>query len=185
MCPKVLLSSFKINSLWITVVYEEGPVLLANSIPAASMEESRELALEALRGRGITNFEVSKAEAGADLARKIMSQCSDSIKLSYEGMPAFTRAVLDCVRKIPSGRYMTYKDVAVAVGRPRAYRAVGNVMASHPFPYLIPCHRVIRSDLSIGGYGPDPALKEKFLVGEGVQFEKGRATVKHRQAQDK
>jgi methylated-DNA-[protein]-cysteine S-methyltransferase len=181
---KVTLSSSKIGSLWVTVAYTDGPVLLANSIPTEDREESIATTVKSLKGRGITSFEESNTETGADLARKILL-CSDSVSLSFEGMPEFTRTVLDCVRKIPAGSVATYKEIAVVAGRPRAYRAVGNIMATHPFPYLIPCHRVIRSDRSLGGYGPNPETKAKFLAQEGVDFVNGRARVRHPRAQGK
>lgn len=82
-------------------------------------------------------------------------------------MTLFQQAVYDVVKKIPEGSVMTYKEVAHAIGRPRACRAVGTVLSKNYDP-TIPCHRVIRSDGYMGGYnrGGDTA-KEKILRLEG------------------
>lgn len=63
----------------------------------------------------------------------------------------FTSSVKNVVRAIPKGKVMSYKAVAIAAGRPRAARAVARIMANN-YDRTIPCHRVIRSDGSLGGY---------------------------------
>ncbi len=65
----------------------------------------------------------------------------------------FERAVLAEVARIPRGETRSYGDIAELAGHPRAARAVGNVMHNNPFPIVIPCHRVIKFDGSLGGYG--------------------------------
>ena len=70
--------------------------------------------------------------------------------------------------EIPYGEVRSYKWVAEQVGRPRAHRAVGNAVASNPIAIIIPCHRVIRSDRSIGGYGYGIGMKKKLLQLEGA-----------------
>lgn len=82
-------------------------------------------------------------------------------------MTPFAKAVYDVVRRIPKGQTMTYKQVARAAGRPKAYRAVGNILNKNYDPN-IPCHRVIRSDGSTGGYNRDTGQKQKRLREEGV-----------------
>ncbi len=69
------------------------------------------------------------------------------------------------VAKIPRGRVLTYKKVAQLVGRPEAYRAVGNILNRNYDP-KIPCHRVIRSDGKIGGYNRGVKNKIKLLENE-------------------
>ena len=81
---------------------------------------------------------------------------------------AFQRDVLEAVFAIPRGEVRTYGEVAYAVGRPRAARAVGEVMRTNPIPVLIPCHRVVRRGGSIGNYSPRPELKRQFLIEEGA-----------------
>jgi O-6-methylguanine DNA methyltransferase len=84
----------------------------------------------------------------------------------------FQGDVLRFLQTIPWGSVCSYKDVAKAVGSPRAARAVGNICRGNLFPLLIPCHRVIRSDGEIGRYTPDPSLKRQLLYFEGVTFSK-------------
>ena len=69
------------------------------------------------------------------------------------------------LRKIPRGSLKTYSQVAKAVGKPRAVRAVANAIGKNPYPPKIPCHRVIRSDGSLGGYSGKGGIKtKKFLL---------------------
>ncbi len=88
----------------------------------------------------------------------------------------FQGDVLRFLQTIPWGSVCSYKDVAKAVGSPRAARAVGNICRGNLFPLLIPCHRVIRSDGEIGRYTPDPSLKRQLLQFEGVTFSKTEAS---------
>lgn len=80
----------------------------------------------------------------------------------------FQEDVLRCLQAIPWGSVLSYKEVAEAVGSPRAARAVGNICRGNLFPLFIPCHRVIRSDGGIGCYTPDPFIKRQLLHFEGV-----------------
>ncbi len=79
----------------------------------------------------------------------------------------FTAKVLTIVRRIPVGRVATYGDVAALAGRPRAARAVGNIMRTCG-RRDVPCHRVIAAAGRLGGYGGSEALKRSLLVAEGV-----------------
>jgi len=77
--------------------------------------------------------------------------------------------VLAVVRRIPSGRVATYGDVAALAGRPRAWRAVGNIMRECHDPYT-PCHRVVAATGALGGYGGgNLQLKRELLRAEGVE----------------
>ena len=79
----------------------------------------------------------------------------------------FYNAVLSAVRQIPPGSTKTYKEIATLAGNPMAYRAVGSIMHKNYNPD-IPCHRVIRSDKSIGAYNRGQMNKYKLLRSEGV-----------------
>jgi len=83
-------------------------------------------------------------------------------------MSDFTETVRGVVRAIPKGSTMTYKEVAIAAGNPKAARAVANIMAKN-YAEDIPCHRVIRTDGGLGGYnrGGTP-VKKKLLLAEGA-----------------
>ncbi len=75
----------------------------------------------------------------------------------------FQERVYVVVKKIPRGEVRSYKWVAQAIGSPRAYRAVGQALNKNPCPVTIPCHRVICSDGSIGGYSGG-IKKKRFLL---------------------
>jgi O-6-methylguanine DNA methyltransferase len=80
---------------------------------------------------------------------------------------AFASRVLATVRRIPPGRVATYGDVATVAGKPRAARAVGNIMRDCRRPD-VPCHRVIAAGGRLGGYGGSETLKRALLIAEGV-----------------
>ncbi len=75
----------------------------------------------------------------------------------------FHRRVYDALLRVPPGRTITYRELATIVSVPRAARAVGRAMATNPFPVLIPCHRVIRSDGTIGAYAAGTPIKRWLL----------------------
>ncbi len=87
--------------------------------------------------------------------------------MKHKARTEFQRKVYGVVRKIPKRKVMSYKEVAERAGRPRAWRAVGNILNKHQKPNL-PCHRVIRSDGRIGGYREGVSKKIKLLISEGV-----------------
>ena len=74
------------------------------------------------------------------------------------------------ISKIPKGKVSTYKELAKSIGRPNSSRAVANACGKNPFPIRIPCHRVIRSDGSLGGYSGKGGIRTKksLLKEEGV-----------------
>ena len=76
------------------------------------------------------------------------------------------------IEKIPYGETRTYKDIAIAIGKPNAHRAVANACGKNPYPPKVPCHRVIRSDGALGGYSGSGGLKtkKKLLKKEGFSF---------------
>ncbi|WP_222931881.1 bifunctional transcriptional activator/DNA repair enzyme AdaA [Sphingomonas sabuli] len=81
---------------------------------------------------------------------------------------AFQEAVWKELRKIPLGQTRSYADIAAAVGKPGAVRAVGTANGSNPVSVLVPCHRVIRSDGTLGGYGGGLDNKKLLLAAEGI-----------------
>jgi len=83
----------------------------------------------------------------------------------------FERSVMKKAMEIPKGKVATYGGLANAAGRPKAVRAVGNAMARNPIPIIVPCHRVIKSDRTIGGYAYGNERKMAILKAEGVAFD--------------
>lgn len=82
----------------------------------------------------------------------------------------FEKKVYLTVSKIPKGEVRSYKWVAKAVGRPGSARAVGNALNRNPYAPTVPCHRVVKSDGSIGGYSKGIKLKKRLLKREGVDY---------------
>jgi AraC family transcriptional regulator of adaptative response/methylated-DNA-[protein]-cysteine methyltransferase len=82
----------------------------------------------------------------------------------------FQRAVWRELRRIPAGATRSYADIAKAIGKPKATRAVANACGANNLPVVIPCHRVIAKDGTIGGYTGGLAVKRALLDAEGVQL---------------
>ena len=84
----------------------------------------------------------------------------------------FQRKVWKYLKKIPRGKTKTYSEVASAIGSPSSIRAVANAVGKNPYPPRIPCHRVIRSDGSLGGYSGKGGIKTKriLLKKEGIML---------------
>ncbi len=81
----------------------------------------------------------------------------------------FNLKALKLVLEIPRGEVRTYKEIAECMDS-KAWRAVGSAMARNPFPLVIPCHRVVKSDLSLGNYGGGVEMKKELLEKEGVKI---------------
>lgn len=97
----------------------------------------------------------------------------DALDYDLRGLTEFERAVLRKALEIPRGEYRTYGWIAREIGRPKAVRAVGSALARNPIPLFIPCHRVVRSDGTIGQYGMGgPLVKRRLLLWEGVPPER-------------
>jgi methylated-DNA-[protein]-cysteine S-methyltransferase len=75
---------------------------------------------------------------------------------------------------IPRGKVTTYKRIAEMIGRPRAYRAVGNALHKNPLAPIIPCHRVIRSDGALAGDEESVKTRRRLLLEEGIRVEGNR-----------
>ena len=75
----------------------------------------------------------------------------------------FEKKVWNALKKIPYGETRTYKWLAEKIGKPHAFRAVGNALGKNPIPIIFPCHRVIEADGSIGGYSAGTDIKRRLL----------------------
>jgi O-6-methylguanine DNA methyltransferase len=81
----------------------------------------------------------------------------------------FQKSVWNALRKIPAGQTRSYGEVAQAIGRPRAVRAVGGACGANPVPVLVPCHRVLAANKKIGGFSNGLTWKRRLLTREGVK----------------
>ena len=86
----------------------------------------------------------------------------------------FQEKVYAACRKIPRGRVMTYGELAKKIGNPASARAVGNALNKNPFAPKVPCHRVVRSDGTVGGFAQGTKKKIKLLQKEGMKIKDGK-----------
>jgi len=93
-----------------------------------------------------------------------------SLEIAWSALPPFQRAVLQAVAAIPYGETRTYGQIAAAIGRPQASRAVGRAVGTNPMPIVVPCHRVVGSNGALHGFsGPGGlATKARLLALEGI-----------------
>jgi methylated-DNA-[protein]-cysteine S-methyltransferase len=92
-------------------------------------------------------------------------------EVSIDRCSDFQRKVLESEFAIPRGKVSTYQRIGTQLGIPNGARAVGNALATNPFPIVIPCHRAIRSDRTLGGYQGGTVMKRKLLELEGNGFD--------------
>ena len=86
----------------------------------------------------------------------------------------FQKAVWEATRRVPKGKVTTYAAIAKLIGRPRAVRAVGNALNKNPYAPQVPCHRVVKSDGSLGGFAGGVKNKKQILEKEGVKIKNNK-----------
>ncbi len=145
-----------------------GRGLLVATFPCKSSEEAKKRILDVV-------FEVNKW--GDKLCEEVAEKMfrfleGEKVDFNYEvdlsHLTPFQKAVLEEVRRIPLGTVLTYGELARRIGKPKAARAVGNVLKKNPLPLIIPCHRVIGAR-GLGGYAGGLEIKIKLLENEGAR----------------
>jgi len=155
---------------WAVIQTSFGPMLVAatdKGVCRLSFNEGRE-ALEAIFPKA------ELVEGGAEFAKLLARVVAaveapgtdHDIPLDVKGT-AFQDAVWRALQEIPAGETRSYAQIAAAAGKPAAVRAAGGANGANNVAVLIPCHRVVRSDGSIGGYAYGPAIKQELLEREG------------------
>ncbi|GAA1849576.1 methylated-DNA--[protein]-cysteine S-methyltransferase [Microlunatus capsulatus] len=149
-----------------------GPLLLAATreglVRLAFAREDHDAVLVRLAER--VSPRVLRAPARLDGVRRQLDEYfagrrrDFAVALDLRLSSGFRRTVLDHLRVLPYGRTETYTEVARATASPRAVRAVGSACATNPVPVVVPCHRVLRSDGSPGGYVGGLAVKAGLLA---------------------
>lgn len=123
-------------------------------------------------GRPVRRLDALPSRLATAVTEEISGERRHALRFDLRKLTPFERSVLETTRRIPRGEVRPYAWVAREMGHPAAVRAVGSALAHNPVPYLIPCHRVVRSDGHIGQYGGGgPAAKRSLLTLEGVRPE--------------
>jgi methylated-DNA-[protein]-cysteine S-methyltransferase len=151
------LSSSPIGPLWVAVS-SQGVRMVEWDLPE---EDFTHLVEQRYHAR-VTYDESNTIEALHQLAEYLTGlRRQFTLTLDFSGMSPFQVNVLKRTSQIPYGETLTYKEIAVQIGKEHAARAVGRVEATNPIPLIIPCHRVLGSDGSLHGYGGPGGIKLK------------------------
>lgn len=137
------------------------------------MGKSQDGVLASLRARFPKAEFAEPTEEARAWGQRIAEYCDGGaeqwdVPLDVRGT-AFQQDVWNALRAIPEGETRSYAEIARAIGRPKSARAVGAACGANPFAPLIPCHRVLRGDGGIGGYGYGLEIKRRLLAREGVE----------------
>lgn len=164
-----------VGDVWFGVACDEQRVF-GTSFAASQQEALKSLLDELPFNVPFQVFSAPSAFAGHVLAlvKDVYDgkDASRGFPFAMEHLPAYTRRVLEVTELIPVGYAASYGSVAKAAGG--GARAVGNVMAANPFAPVVPCHRVVCSDLTLGGYGGGLKVKREMLEREKRGYQTAR-----------
>lgn len=135
----------------------------------------RDEVFEELEGRGIlaTERDASVTQVRDELREYFAGERNTfTVPVDLHGVTPFTHRVLDATWHVGFGDVRTYRGIATAIGNPNASRAVGNALGRNPVPVIVPCHRVVKSDGSMGWYTGGAHIKRALLEIEGIAFAK-------------
>jgi O-6-methylguanine DNA methyltransferase len=156
----------KADQVWFGVAFE------GESIIATNFASTKEKLIDGLK-ESIPSSSFTESPTKTELAEKAMKalksvyygkEFSQGFVFAKDHLPKYTWKILDTVCKVPIGFVTSYGEVSKAMGG--SPRAVGQIMARNPFAPLCPCHRVVRSDFTLGGYGGGLDVKLAFLKRE-------------------
>jgi len=144
--------------------------------PQSKPEKGLQETLATARPAACPEIEEIAHQMAAFLDGAAISFSLDSVLL--DPCPVFQQQVLRAEHGIPRGQVSTYQLIAGSIGRPGAARAVGQALATNPFPIIVPCHRAVRSDRTLGGFQGGLPMKRALLAAEGIAFDgSGRVQV--------
>jgi O-6-methylguanine DNA methyltransferase len=143
-----------------------------SAVEEAADDQAFEARFEARTGRVARRRDALPAELARKIDRRLAGDRHNRIDLDLRGSTEFERAVWMKALEIPRGEVRPYGWIAAEIGRPKAVRAVGTALGHNPVPLIVPCHRVVRSDGTIGQYSlGGPHNKRTILAGEGADPE--------------
>jgi O-6-methylguanine DNA methyltransferase len=139
------------------------------AVESAPDDRVFEVRFQARTGRPIRRVEALPADLARAIERRLGGDRRARIALDTRGTTEFEQAVWSKALEIPRGEVRPYGWIAAEIGRPKAVRAVGTALGHNPFPLIVPCHRVVRSDGTIGEYSlGGPGNKRTILAAEGL-----------------
>lgn len=152
-----------------------GPIFIAwngrgvSWVSTADDPAEFEASITAHTGRPISRANAVPPQLAAAIERRLAGGRRANIKLDLRGSTAFEVAVWRKALEIPRGEVRPYGWIAAEIGNPKAVRAVGTALAHNPVPLVVPCHRVVRGDGTIGRYSlGGPENKRRILAAEGL-----------------
>ncbi|MEM4647002.1 MAG: MGMT family protein [Candidatus Nezhaarchaeales archaeon] len=179
----------KVDGKWIAVIIDENERVVSLSLPKDSegeaVYEAKKVAAANVSYKFRSDMDPSIRRVGREVVEFINLYLKGDkpkmvFKLNVEGLTKFMRKVLTIVSLIPRGFVTCYGCIAEVIENPHAGRAVGKALAMNPWPIIIPCHRVVKSDLTLGGYRGGLDMKRELLRIEGVAVTlTGRVLPKH------
>src|SRR5262249_27112398 len=142
----------------------------STAAPAFDVAATEEGIIGLRPGSGTSHADCAAAREHAERAHREIADYLGGVR-SYFTVPVdlsalapFQRAVLEAARNIPFGVVRSYSAIAETIGSPKAVRAVGTALGRNPVPIIVPCHRVLRSDGTLGGYAFGLEMKRRFLA---------------------
>lgn len=164
----------EIEGIWFAVVLDHDERILATSY---SLKQRKDVVSSILKEIPLDSYCIKKNSTNIviDILRNMHliyegKVSEQKYELNMDRLPPFTKKVLLLTLQIPYGSVTTYGGIAKAIGNKRAARAVGNAEAGNPFAPIVPCHRVVNSNLKLSGCGEGLNNRYIILKREGVIF---------------
>lgn len=147
-------------------------IVLPKKSKRAVESELREESNELVQQGASTRLEVARRQLLDYLAGK---RSTFDVLLDFSQGTSFQRQVWRTLQRVPYGKLRSYQWIALRVGGPQYARAVGNAVGANPLPIVIPCHRIVAHDASLGGFSGGLPMKRKLLGLEGtlIQLQRG------------
>lgn len=167
----------RFDDKWVAVIIDDEGRVVSLSLPKKSegeaIKEAKNVAAASVSYRFRSEMDPLIRRTGREVVEFIISHIKGgepkmTFKLRTDWLSEFMKRVLSLVSLIPRGFVTCYGCIAEVLGNPYAGRAVGRALAINPWPIIVPCHRVVKRDLTLGGYRGGLDMKRELLKMEGV-----------------